>query len=245
MEKTYLVFDIETIDESSLESRGEELREDDEGSPAKFPPIHRHKIVAIGALWLSERYYFKKLGIFSEGKDERAIVEDFNGFMTQKRPILVSFNGRRFDVPVIFLRSIKYGLLMDWHLRTQDYTRRYPPTRHLDLCDILADYGASGFTSLDNMAHLLGLPGKAEMDGSMVQAEFFRGNLAKINGYCLADVVMTTCIFLRYSLAAGDLSPAEYAESLDSLVLGVREEKRMQGFISETDMDPMRLPPVV
>lgn len=239
-EKSFLVFDIETVDEEVLEAK-RDGREPEGEEPRPFPPLHRHRIVAIGALWLSERYFFKKLGIFSEGKDEYFIVEDFNGFVSQKRPILVSFNGRRFDVPVIFLRSLKYGLSMDWHLRTQEYTRRYPPTRHLDLCDILADYGAASFTSLDHITQLLGLKGKQDMDGSKVEAEFLKGNLEKIRNYCLGDVLLTTCVFLRYLLVSGDLSPSYYNECLESCMAGIQDDARLKGFISADDIARLRI----
>jgi len=247
-EKSFLVFDIETIEEDRGEgnegARGGAVERKESGVSASraFPPIYKHRIVTIGALWLSARFFFKKLGIFSEGKEEKAVVEDFNNFVSRKTPSLVSYNGRRFDVPVIFLRSMKYGLSMDWHLRTQEYTRRYPPTRHLDLCDILADYGASSFTSLDNMSLLVGLEGKKDMDGSRVQEEFEKGNLEKIQNYCLGDVVLTTCLFLRFLLVSGEVSPSYYNECLDSVVAGVVENGRALSFVSEQELAGQKVP---
>jgi predicted PolB exonuclease-like 3'-5' exonuclease len=246
VEPSFLFFDIETVEDPD---RKEDGSPDDAGREAggaaatrSFPPLHRHKIITIGALWLSERYFFKKLGIFSEGKDEVRLLRDFNGFVSEKKPTIVSYNGRRFDLPVILLRSLKHGVSMEWYLRSQEYSRRYPPTRHLDLCDILSDHGAATFTSLDNISTLVGLGGKKGMDGAMVQGEYDKGNLAGIQSYCLGDVVMTACVFLRYLLVAGELPPAHYNDCLQSCIDGIRKDGRLEGTVSGEELARLKVP---
>ena len=242
MEKSYLVFDIETVPEDEPKQEEKKEEEGKEGASQKsFPPTFRHKIITIGVLWLSERFYFKKLGIFSEGKEEKAVVEDFNAFVARNKPVLVSYNGRRFDLPVIMLRSMKYGLNMEWFVKTSEYSRRYPPTKHLDLCDILAEYGAASYTSLDNISHLVGLAGKKGMEGSKVQEEFEKGNLDKIRNYCLHDVVLTGSVFLRYLLVAGDLTPEAYNISLDSCITGIKDDERLADFISTDELAALKV----
>ena len=243
MEKSYLVFDIETVPEDEPKQEEKQQKEEDKeaGSQKSFPPTFKHRIITIGVLWLSERLNFKKLGIFSEGKKEKAVVADFNAFVAKNKPVLVSYNGRRFDLPVIMLRSLKYGLNMEWFVKTSEYSRRYPPTKHLDLCDILAEYGAASYTSLDNMSHLVGLAGKKGMEGSKVKEEFEKGNLELIRNYCLHDVVLTGCVFLRYLLVSGDLTPAAYNISLDSCIAGISGDERLSEFISPDELAAMKV----
>jgi len=35
--------------------------------------------------------------------------------------------------------------------------------------------------------------------------------------YCLTDVLATTCVFLRYEMVRGELKPAHFDASMDSL----------------------------
>jgi hypothetical protein len=79
------------------------------------------------------------------------------------------------------------------------------------------------------------------MDGSKVEAEFLKGNLDKIRNYCLGDVLLTACVFLRYLLVSGDISPSYYNECLESCMAGMREDARLKGFISADDIAALRV----
>jgi len=253
MEKTWLVMDIETFAEEAGQegatagAGGGEGQVQGGGAKGQaagksFPPAHLHRVIAIGYLLLGEKGEMRKLGVLGEGRDEKAILEDFHRSMTGRLPWLVTYNGRKFDVPVILLRSLKHGLSMEWYFRAHGglyYDRRYPPTKHLDLCDALSEHGAASFASLDAVSSLLGLRGKTGMDGGMVQEEFLKGNIVKIENYCLSDVLLTACVFLRTMLLMGELSSAAHNAAIDSLVEGIRGDARVADFLAE--QDPGRL----
>jgi predicted PolB exonuclease-like 3'-5' exonuclease len=230
MDDTYLVVDIETVPVSG--------EEPEDGS---FPALVTQRVVSVGVLWLDKGLRFKKLGTVSEGKEEKEILADFNRFMGKHRPQLVTFNGRRFDMPVIVLRSLVHGLSMKWYFASKEYRTRYDPNRHIDLCDRLSEHGAGRFPSLGDMAEAIGLPGKLGMDGSDVLGVWKEGDMERIHTYCLMDVVQTGFVLMRWFLVMGKLSLEDYREAATSLRDSVTEESRFEELVSSTRWDEVVL----
>ena len=127
-------------------------------------------------------------------------------------PTLVSFNGRGFDIPLLELTAFRYGISIPAWFALEQKTfeqprNRYNTKAHLDLCDILTNFGATRFNGgLNLAANLLGKPGKMEVQGNMVQDMYEAGELGKINDYCRCDVLDTYFIFLRTMVMLGNLS---------------------------------------
>src|SRR5262245_22183572 len=141
------------------------------------------------------------------------ITEYFwRGWEAYKRPTLVSFNGRTFDLPLLELAAFRYGLALPGWFQTNGKSYEQPRNRyntdaHLDLHDALTNFGASRFTGgLNLVANLLGKPGKMEVQGHMVQDLWNAGQLAEINDYCRCDVLDTYFAFLRTMVLLGQLS---------------------------------------
>jgi len=138
----------------------------------------------------------------------------WRGWLAYKRPTLVSFNGRGFDIPILELAAFRYGIsIPEWFAmgtKTFDQPRyRYNLEVHLDLHDILTNNGATRFNGgLNLAANLLGKPGKMDMQGFMVQDMHDAGKLADINDYCRCDVLDTYFVFLRTMVLVGNLSLA-------------------------------------
>jgi 3'-5' exonuclease len=140
------------------------------------------------------------------------ITENFwRGWDAYRRPTLVSFNGRTFDLPLLELAAFRYGLSVPaWFNcsgKAYDQPRnRYNTECHLDLHDVLTNFGASRFNGgLNLVANLLGKPGKMEVQGHMVQDLWNEGKLAEINDYCRCDVLDTYFAFLRTMVLLGQL----------------------------------------
>ena len=127
--------------------------------------------------------------------------------------MLVTYNGRSFDLPVIALRSLCHGVSLGWYYRERNVRYRYSEEGHLDLCDWLADHGATRSGSLDAIARLIGLPGKVGVDGSQVEGLYARASSTRSRSYCLADVAQTALLFLRFRLLQGALRPEEYRDA--------------------------------
>ncbi|MGE0607066.1 MAG: 3'-5' exonuclease [Pirellulales bacterium] len=136
----------------------------------------------------------------------------WRGWEAYKRPTLVSFNGRTFDIPLLELAAFRYGLsIPGWfalQAKTYDQPRnRYNIEAHIDLQELLTNFGSTRFTGgLNLAANLLGKPGKMEIQGHMVQDLFNAGKVAEINDYCRCDVLDTYFVFLRSRVLLGQLT---------------------------------------
>jgi len=136
----------------------------------------------------------------------------WRGWEVYKEPTLVSFNGRVFDVPLLELAAFRYGIsLASWfkvNAKTYDQPRnRYNIDAHLDLNDVLTNFGASRFSGgLNLAANLLGKPGKIDVKGHMVQDLYEAGRLGEISDYCRCDVLDTYFVFLRTAVLLGNLT---------------------------------------
>ncbi len=143
------------------------------------------------------------------------IAENFwRGWEKYGRPTLVSFNGRGFDVPLLELAAFRYGISVPGWFQVNgksfDQPRnRYNVKAHIDLCEMLTNFGSTRFTGgLNLAANLLGKPGKMDVQGDMVQDMYEAGRLAEINDYCRCDVLDTYFVFLRSRVVAGQVSLA-------------------------------------
>lgn len=152
---------------------------------------------------------------------EREFIRFFGNTMTAEPATLVTWNGRGFDLPVLSMRALRWGVPWGWYYDDRDVRYRYSDTGHVDLMDFLSDYGGSRQMKLDDAAHLIGLPGKAAgdgFDGSQVAELVAKGhnekNRAKVARYCLQDVLQTALIFLRTRYHLGILDAEGYERSL-------------------------------
>ena len=143
------------------------------------------------------------------------ITENFwRGWEKYRRPTLVSFNGRGFDLPLLELAAFRYGISVPGWFQTAgksfDQPRnRYNTAAHIDLCELLTNFGSTRMTGgLNLVANLLGKPGKMDVQGDMVQDMFDAGRLADINNYCRCDVLDTYFVFLRTRVLLGQLELA-------------------------------------
>jgi predicted PolB exonuclease-like 3'-5' exonuclease len=227
----YLILDIETIPDVERWQRPETSP----GVEMGFPPTWAHRIIVIGCLLLDERYRLKRLGVIGDpaggagtaDERERGLLEDFSRFVGKARPVLVTYNGRSFDLPVIALRALCHAVPLSWYYREKGVRYRFSEEGHLDLCDWLADHGATRPGKLDVVARLIGLPGKVGVDGSQVEGLYRAGQLATIQKYCLADVAQTALLFLRFRLLQGQLAVEPYRERAAALLDALAADGRV------------------
>jgi predicted PolB exonuclease-like 3'-5' exonuclease len=222
---THLVLDIETIPDP-------ELSRPEEGDRVLAPPFHR--IVTIGCMLL-EDHVPKRLGIVGEHKDEGEMLADFAQWLDTKRPTVVTWNGRGFDMPVITSRALRHGIAMPWWFSDRNTRYRYSPDGHFDVMDFLADFGAAKNARLDVYSKLVGFPGKVGVDGSQVQGLVSEGKLDAVNAYCLCDVAQTAAIFLRVELLRGTFDRAQYRDIAGAFLAFVTDHPRLAAISSQID----------
>ena len=160
-----------------------------------FLPPPQQRVVAISVV-LRSRDGLKIFSLGDEQSPERELVQRFFDGLERFAPVLVSWNGSGFDLPVLNYRALRHGINAhrywevgesDRDFRYNNYLSRYH-WRHIDLMDVLSGYGASGRASLELAAQLIGLPGKLGIGGAQVWPAFRRGELAAIRDYCETDV---------------------------------------------------------
>ena len=221
MAKTFLVLDIETILDPELP-----IAESSEAERLPAPPHHR--VVVIGALLLGPDLEVRKLGVIGEGKGESGILNDFARFIDERRPCLVTFNGRGFDMPVIASRCFRHGIPLRYYYGARDVRYRFSPEGHLDLMDFLADFGAAKSAKLDILAKLSGMPGKVGVDGKDVGPLVHAGRIQEVRDYCLCDVVQTAAVFIRTQLVRGEVDREAYLIAMRGLIELVRTDVRLR-----------------
>ncbi len=231
-----IAFDIETIpdtDGGQLLFDLQDLKTEEAAKAmmaarrAKIPdasmlPLHQHKVVAISvaARWDREGFIVKSLGDLDS--TEKDLVSEFFR-VVEKRPILISWNGSGFDLPVLQYRALIHSIVSTAYWDTGDFDREFRYNnyqsrfhkRHADIMEILARYQPRANASLDDIAKLIGLPGKSGVGGANVFDAYLAGQLQAIRDYCEIDALNTYLIFLRYELIRGAYSAAEYQREIE------------------------------
>jgi 3'-5' exonuclease len=250
-----LVFDIETVpdvaglrklhgldaelSDSAVATMAFQLRRQATGHD--FLPLHLHRVVAISCA-LSDRDTFRVWSLGENGDGERDIIQRFFDGIEKFTPQLVSWNGSGFDLPVLHYRGLIHAVCAprywdtgdeDREFRYNNYISRYH-MRHCDVMDLLALFQSRAVAPLDEIAQLLGLPGKLGMSGAQVWDAYQAGRLTDIRNYCETDVVNTFLVFLRFQAMRGAVSTQEYREQCE-LVRGTlikSSELHWQQFLS-------------
>ncbi len=234
----YLVFDIETrvdkdlvkrvydpedlltLDQAYDKARDKILEQS--GQHSDFFPIPFHVPIAIATLQADDNYRIRALGCLGADRlDESEILSRF-WQMFESCQTLVTFNGRGFDLPVLELRALKYGLSLPRYFapgqgRSTYRGSRYSDSYHFDICDFLSNFGAVyRRVSLDAIAKLVGLPGKYTIAGEDVEYLFRQDRIKEINQYCMTDALQTYLLFLRVELLRGKLNGSTYEAAVSA-----------------------------
>jgi len=231
-----LVFDIETAPDTegmrTLWGLGPDASAEDiaeiafqrrrQQTGGDFLQHHLHRVVAISCV-LRDSEGFRVWSLGAPDAPEADLIQRFFDGIEKYTPQLVSWNGGGFDLPVLHYRALIHGLSAprywdmgedDREFKWNNYLSRYH-TRHLDLMDLLALYQPRANVPLDEMAKLIGFPGKLGMDGSQVWKAYQRGEIAAIRNYCETDVVNTFLVYLRFQLLRGTITRAQFDAECD------------------------------
>ena len=216
------IYDLDGLNDKDTASALLNLRRQENGT--EFLRLHLHRIVAISVV-LRSTQGVKVWSLGDEDSTEKELIERFYDGIDRFSPNLVSWNGGGFDLPVLHYRALKHGVQArrywetgneDTSFKWNNYLSRYHQ-RHLDLMDQLALFNARANAPLDQIATLLGFPGKMGMSGGKVFDAFQEGNLKGIRDYCETDVLNTWLVYLRFQLMRGELDPTGYEQELTLL----------------------------
>lgn len=231
------VFDIETIPDAGAIARLKKAPDLSESAQFQLAKLHRraeagndfmrhhlHQIVAISAcVFINGKHKVASLGETDD--DEKTILEKFFNLIENYQPVLVSWNGNGFDLPVLHYRALFHHVSAPayWDIGHFDSQRKWAnylarfQWQHIDLMDIIAGYQARTVAPLNDIAKLCGFPGKLETDGSAVLDLYQDNNVQAIRDYCETDVLNTYLVYLRFELMRGMLLPVAYDERIAAL----------------------------
>jgi predicted PolB exonuclease-like 3'-5' exonuclease len=222
----FAIFDIETRVDKQLLNRvffGHEQLNDDEAylrfrddlrnRGGDFFPLTLHVPVSIAVGDVGADHVLRSVqSLSATDYSEERLVREFWKRLECFPGCLVSFNGRRFDLPVLELAAMRWGISAPRYFGSEDSPRSgQSPERHLDLYEYLTNCGEVGLRGgMDLLLKMIGLPGKLAMNGAMVQEYFEAGRLEEIHRYCRSDVIQTYFLFLRVEVMRGRLDRAGY-----------------------------------
>ena len=253
-----LVFDIETIadidgarriypqlaelNDADTLSALTAIRISEAGHDFMRLPLQR--IVCISALYIKDGQ-FSLFSLTADKFSEKEILAKFFRAFNdvEKLPQLISWNGSGFDIPVLIYRAMQYDLAAPWlfeegerikNMRFNNYVNRFQ-TRHLDLMDRFSQYGASRREGMDVVASLYGLPGKTDVDGSMVGALVAADDWQTLSVYCESDVMNTWLIYLRWLRLTCKLSSPSFAHWQQQSVTYLKSFTQADGSVRHQD----------
>jgi hypothetical protein len=220
----YLVFDIETridkglvrsvyhpgqaiSDEEAYERVRERLQRE-QGSD--FFPVTFHVPIVVALGEVADDGTLARVDALGGADTAAQLTRTFWQQVEECTGVLVSFNGRGFDLPVMELQALRHGIDAPRY-----FTDRYGPRnrfsdKHLDLHDFLSNAGAVRLRGgLDVVSRLIGLPGKTEISGRDVQRLWERGEVGSVERYCRRDVIQTYLVLLRVERLRGRIGAAD------------------------------------
>jgi 3'-5' exonuclease len=248
-----MVFDIETVPdvEGGRRIHGFEGLADEDTARAltqlrvqktgsEFLAHHLHRIVAISVV-LATRDRLAVWSLGDEDAPEQELLTRFFEGVERYTPTLVTWNGGGFDLPVIHYRSLLHGISAarywdtgddDREFRYNNYLSRFH-WRHVDLMDVLAGFQARANAPLDEVASLLGFPGKMGMSGAKVWDAYLAGDIRGIRNYCETDVLNTYLVYLRFERLRGRLTEQALAAELERVraMLAESPEAHLNAFL--------------
>ena len=246
-------FDIETVPDVELGRRLwdlDGLSDKDVGNAmmfrqqqktgSEFLPLHMHRVVAISVA-LRSRDSFRVWTLGDADAEEAEIIQRFYDGIERYGPDLVSWNGAGFDLPVLHYRALKHRIQAPryWEVGENDRDYRYNNYlsrfhwRHVDLMDVLSGFQIRGRAGLDQVAVMLGYPGKLGMSGDKVWSTWLEGGIQAIRDYCETDVLNTYLVYLRFEFMRGNLDETSLKSELELVrsTLGESEGAHFREFL--------------
>jgi predicted PolB exonuclease-like 3'-5' exonuclease len=251
----FLAFDIETVVDVATISRcvgrgatdiPDAMRALSEllQVPVEFAPAPFHRVVALAMVYWdglpgpSPRVELERLVLGGKSRlgapipDESAILSAFWRDAKSKR--LLSYNGKRFDLPVLLYRSLPYGIAAGWYLEEHkppfEQYRHRRSVRQLDVFEELSGGLSPG--RLGDLLQTVGLPGKQGIHGGDIEDLWGAGRLEDIGDYCLSDAAQTFLLALRFMSVAGHVERSSAGAAISAARSRFEQEPALQRMLA-------------
>ncbi len=129
------------------------------------------------------------IGLKEIGKEPKLISNKELEELFKKDIVLITYNGKGFDIPLLIKYGIKNNLDLPYK-RLREMTKRYSELWHIDLMEVIGDYGQ--YKSLDELLQIyLGISKKP--------IDFETATEKEIKEHCLEDLVNTELLYNKFN----------------------------------------------
>ena len=159
------------------------------------------KIICISVGYFKKEQDPRSFRVTSFHGQEATILKDFKTLLethfSKSNHLLCAHNGKEFDFPYIARRMVILGIDLPEKLNL--FGKKPWEVPHLDTLELWKFGDYKTFTSLDLMAHVLGIPSpKNDISGDQVRDVFYKeNNISRIVTYCEKDTVTVAQIILK------------------------------------------------
>ncbi len=148
------------------------------------------RVIVIGLLDVETRAET----VFSDESEVELLAKFWAWLRANEHERYVTFNGKRFDIPFLNVRSAIHGLTPSKVIPADPLTTR----PHFDVREVFEGNERRRRGSLDFFTAVFAVPSpKSKMDGAQVNDAYAEGRLDDIVQYCLEDCRATAAIYER------------------------------------------------
>ena len=191
-----------------------------------FVPWNFHRPAVVSTLWLGEDGILKEASYVTVKYDMRGeLIIDHVAMRTMlekifvgmgyfhannrfKKPVIVTFNGKGFDIPVLELMVHLYQMEFSQHdlvtnlLTLPDFRSKFKNTVNYDVQSVLTEMSGGYFAGgLNCVSKKFGGAGKIDTDGSSVHKMLYvNHNIHDTVVYCQTDVLDTLWSYINIQL---------------------------------------------
>mgnify|MGYP001143735087 FL=1 len=148
-----------------------------------------------------------------KSRTEKQLLEDFWASATDYE-VFVSFNGRAFDIPFIYIRSIALGVKPTVEIARSRYVTKQTAPYHVDIFDEFSFHGVvNKKPSLSSLCDAFGVQNpKLFMSGEDITEFFLAKKIDQIAKYNGQDVQAITALYDKW---LHNLAPKSFINALE------------------------------
>jgi DNA polymerase elongation subunit (family B) len=148
-----------------------------------------------------------------KSRTEKQLLEDFWQSATEYS-VFVSFNGRAFDIPYLYIRSIALGVKPTVEIARPRYVTKQSAPYHVDIFDEFSFHGAvNKKPSLSSLCDAFGVQNpKLFMNGEDITEFFLAKKIDQIAKYNGQDVKAITALYEKW---LQNLAPKSFINALE------------------------------
>lgn len=180
----------------------------------KFPPAIYHVPVGVSVLDLTRKkgkvQAVVRTKVIKDLSQERSLVKGALQQLPGRQKNLLSFGGTSFCGPVLLYRSMHHSLA-----EVHDTLLSHDRAKHIDLKEVLGNYGSLYAASLSEFAQLIRLPKRPYLK---IDEAFKDSAYDAIRGRLEIDVMIIGLLWFSGLRAYGTISYEELVEACDAIL---------------------------